>query len=310
MVSKTRTVDVPVEQYADVVPDWYWSDTVPIEVTAFSDKLYIDFPDWSRVEREVDRLLDNDDLVHSTGDEPAYPLDRSRITSREQALMWVVPRYCNDDGLVIDATGDTKTSQFCTGITNVMRAYVSYEPDKRLGPDFAPIKRYYRDGQERNRHYNGSSDDPLDWDLDHTHKRLLTAFRNVVGDEITSAYYQGYHDGSGDDWNDIAHRIFRDEFEGHQDLCLDVGTWFAETGEVVSQRSNRCFPIPDWGRTSGSYVATVASFEAGQCSQCGASLSETRTCTRSSNRTRVANRYQCDPEKGGCGHSFTGITTG
>lgn len=104
----------------------------------------------------------------------------------------------------------------------------------------------------------------------------------------------------------------RDEMSDDEQLqlSLDIGEHFAKAGVVPSNRTGKLFKIPEWGRPTGSYVATVSAQEAGACPECGADKSKTQVCIKSSRRTRVPNRYKCDPEEGGCGRTYEGITTG
>lgn len=48
MTNRTTTVEVPVEQYEQYVPDDYESETLGIAVSAFDDSVYIKFPRFDR----------------------------------------------------------------------------------------------------------------------------------------------------------------------------------------------------------------------------------------------------------------------
>lgn len=104
----------------------------------------------------------------------------------------------------------------------------------------------------------------------------------------------------------------RDEMSKDEqiELALDIGEHFAKAGVVPSNRSGKLFKIPEWGRPTGSYVATISAGESRLCPECGANKNQTQVCIKSSRRTRVPNTYRCDPEEGGCGRTYEGITTG
>lgn len=89
-------------------------------------------------------------------------------------------------------------------------------------------------------------------------------------------------------------------------IMQDVAEELAREGVMLSNRSGELFPLGEWGRPTGSYVATVSGAEAGKCPDCGADKSETWECVRSSNRTTKANVYKCQD----CGKRQKGITTG
>lgn len=145
-----------------------------------------------------------------------------------------------------------------------------------------------------------------------THLKLIETVATTISGLKESDFWQGYRKGSGESWEDVAWTAFFEEWDGDKELMMDVGEWYAETGTVPSNRTAAFFPIPEWGTTSGgNYVATISQFESGKCPECGESLSDTQTVTRpSGNNARKATHYKCDPEKGGCGYGYKGITTG
>lgn len=105
--------------------------------------------------------------------------------------------------------------------------------------------------------------------------------------------------------DDLRKRVKETE-KGSVALCLDLGEYFVRRGEILSNRSGEYFPIPEWGRPTGSYVATVAASESGKCPECGASKKEHWELVSSSRRTTVPNKYKCNA----CGYRKSGITTG
>jgi hypothetical protein len=284
MAPKERTVEVDSELFEDSIPEYYTDETVPIELTAFDDKLYVDFPDWSRVEQKRESDLHEN----------------------------VIERLTDDRNLPLNARDETKTSQFLLKAESMFRAMVTYERSSELDSgEVKPMLRFYGSCDEQThrndivytRRYN---------QLDELgHLKVVEAFASTLADHIDTPYWEGYRDGSGDDWSDVAFKCFSRHWNGDAELLLDVGEYLVSEGIAISERTNTAFPIPHWGTTNGgNYVCTIAAREAATCSKCGSELTETRTCTSSSNSTTKANRYKCDPEKGGCGHSFNGITTG
>lgn len=89
-------------------------------------------------------------------------------------------------------------------------------------------------------------------------------------------------------------------------LMAHVAEQLAESGVMLCNRSGKLFTLGEWGRPTGSYVATVADDEASRCPECGAPKSEYWECIRSSRRTRVPDKYKCQ----NCGTTRNGITTG
>jgi len=149
-------------------------------------------------------------------------------------------------------------------------------------------------------------------DCDPVHVELVGEFATTVGDVQEDDYWRGYRNGAhseGDEmlgWDEIAWRCFDKRWSGNEDLLLDAGKWLAREGMVPCNRTNALFPIPEWSTPTGSYVATISSLVGGGCPNCGADKDEHWECIKSSNRTRVPNKYQCQE----CGHTKEGITTG
>lgn len=154
-----------------------------------------------------------------------------------------------------------------------------------------------------------------------TGELVKESFEGLMEGSTEDDYWRGFKTGhnvgsdSHTDWTDLTWRIFKKQWgacgsDWKRSILLDVAEAMARNGQTVCNRTKDWFQIPDWGTPTGSYVATVSAEEAGRCPDCGADLSETQTCTSSSNRTRVPNKYRCDPEKGGCGRRYKGITTG
>lgn len=100
-----------------------------------------------------------------------------------------------------------------------------------------------------------------------------------------------------------AKESWRDDDQG---ILRDVAEQLVRDDVMLCNRTGTLFTLGEWGRPTGSYVATVADDEANRCPRCGAPKDEFWNCIRSSRRTRVPNKYQCD----NCGKTQTGITTG
>lgn len=119
--------------------------------------------------------------------------------------------------------------------------------------------------------------------------------------------------GSKKDWFDDTTRAdkllkyvsdnWRDDDPG---IVRDVAEELVREDVMLCNRTGRLFTLGEWSRPTGSYVATVASDEGNRCPNCGAPKDEFWECIRSSRRTRVPNKYQCQ----NCGKTKTGITTG
>lgn len=96
---------------------------------------------------------------------------------------------------------------------------------------------------------------------------------------------------------------WRDDDPG---VLADVAIELAQEDVMLCNRTKKLFTLGEWSAPTGSYVATVASDEANRCPRCGAPKEEYWECIRSSRRTRVPNKYQCQ----NCGKTRSGITTG
>lgn len=89
-------------------------------------------------------------------------------------------------------------------------------------------------------------------------------------------------------------------------LIREVAEELVRQNVMVCNRTGDLFTLGEWGRTTGNYVATVASDETNRCPKCGAPKDEFWECIKSSRRTRVPNKYKCQ----NCGKTKKGITTG
>lgn len=97
------------------------------------------------------------------------------------------------------------------------------------------------------------------------------------------------------------------------DKCSDelkeaVGIHFAHELEKVP--CNRCGAMVWVDNWAGKYARNKCADCASKCPECGAKLKETKVCLESPRSTRRGNKYQCDPEQGGCGRTWRGISTG
>mgnify|MGYP000019879876 CR=1 FL=1 len=279
-VSTKETVSVPVETFGDVIPDWFEGDNVPIEVTAFDSKVYLDFPRFGTVERDIQGLLQNDSILH--GSEPPYPIKRSEITEREEAVEIVMSMDNHGPETVPD-----NTTQYCVGVKTLIKS--TMRVGDRRGK-LVPLM---------------SNNDDLD---DLIRDMFVETVEGHGDEEYLGGYRDGISKGRGEHVtpSDMWEKIFDHMFDGDQETMLEAGKLMAQKGEVPSNRSHEWFPIPHWGVPTGSYVATVSESESGSCPECGADKDDHWECTRSSRRTRVPNNYRCTK----CGHTQKGITTG
>lgn len=94
--------------------------------------------------------------------------------------------------------------------------------------------------------------------------------------------------------------------ESDPGILQDVAEALVTQDLMLCNRTGKLFTLGNWGRSTGSYVATVASDEARRCPNCGAPKDEFWECIRSSRRIRVPNKYKCQ----NCGKTTSGITTG
>jgi hypothetical protein len=299
MADQSTTVDVDASVYNHTLPDWYEGDTVPIEVLAYDNKVYLDFPRFGRIENRIQKWLNSDSPLINDGDK----IELSELTTREQVIEMMVERDFFDP-----TEAPSQTRQFLVKAESLFRAVVEYNGVDRDGEhEFQPIQSQLQTDRDTlrvtTRICNG--------ELDMAHQSLVESFAGTVIRHIDTEYWRGYAHASNLIGNDLAFSIFEQTWEGNSSLMLLAGEWMAKQGETVSDRSNAFFPIPDWGTTpGGNYVATIAQCESRVCPECGSDLDDTSTCTYSSNRTTKANKYQCDPEDGGCGYRYSGITTG
>lgn len=279
-MSTKETIEVPVETYSDVVPDWYEGDQIPIKVSAFGDKVYLKFPQFSTVERKIQGFLQNDSTLHGSGS--LYPIDRSEITEREEALEAVMNMDEYDREYI-----PRNTTDYCVDVKTLVKSVMNVGD---RGRKLVPLM---------------SNNDELD-DL------IRDMFVETVDGHTNDEYLKGYQAGisKGKDehvgWADMWEKVFHHMFDGDQETMLEAGKLMAKKGEVPSNRSYSWFQIPNWGTPTGSYVATIAESEAGVCPDCGADKDEHWRCVQSSNRTRVPNVYKCEE----CGNRQKGITTG
>lgn len=144
------------------------------------------------------------------------------------------------------------------------------------------------------------------------HLKLVEEFTTTIAGFQEDEHWVGYKRAAnkfGDEryeWKDVAWDCFNFQWAGNVDLLLEAGKWMARDGMAVCSRSNAFFPIPEWTTPTGSYVATISNVYKGKCPECGADKDEHWECIKSSNRTRVPNRYKCNE----CGATRDGITTG
>lgn len=120
-------------------------------------------------------------------------------------------------------------------------------------------------------------------------------------------------EGAEKDWFDdtsrkdkllkYASNNWKDEAPG---VIQDVAEELVQQDTMLCNRTGDLFTLGEWGRPSGSYVATVSADQSSRCPKCGAPKDEFWECIRSSRRTRVPNKYKCQ----NCGKTKKGITTG
>jgi predicted RNA-binding Zn-ribbon protein involved in translation (DUF1610 family) len=276
MVSKEDTINVPADTYSNALPDDYDEETVEIGLTAFSDKLYLKFP-------RLDRRGTND-MCMSFG-------------SIVKALIRVT-----DSGRASRSSSVDKQSE-----------------SNRGGLEVEPILRRMNVLRKQDEDFVHGDDDDVTTTIlgnrqenEPVHLKLVEAFCTTIGGFQDDEYWQGYKRAAnkfGDEryeWKDVAWDVFSEEWNGDIDLMLELGEWFAREGWAVCSRTDALFPAPEWSTPTGSYVATISAVHGGKCPNCGADKSENWECIKSSNRTRVPNKYKCQE----CGTTRNGITTG
>lgn len=250
-----------VENSTLTAPDYVDTDTVPVFVTAMSNGVYFDVPDFDASERLIRKALSDDTSFANVDDDSIK--NPENVTDRESAVRHLKARgKLRDDGLPSRANGDKdgiRTTQYLLKTETIEEHPVVLSDDKDLRHEFVDC---------------------------------------FCETSTTSQPSQG----------EVG------EFETASDktaLLERVGRYFAERGVVPSNRSGQLFPMGEWGTTAGgNYVCTISATESGTCPKCGENLSDTQTVVSSSNLARRATRYKCDPEKGGCGNKYRGITTG
>ena len=141
---------------------------------------------------------------------------------------------------------------------------------------------------------------------DDTKIRMARILDNAIG-------WLEHGDGSEKDWFDDVTRAdkllkyvsesWHDDDEG---LMLDIARELTEEGLMVCNRTGDVFEFGNWSAPTGSYVCTIKAEEGNRCPKCGAPKDKFWECIRSSNRTRVPNKYKCQ----NCGKTKEGITTG
>lgn len=132
--------------------------------------------------------------------------------------------------------------------------------------------------------------------------------------EVLDDAVEWLDDGAGaeKDWFDDTTRKDKllkyasDNWRDDEGIVQDVARELVEQDLMLCNRTGNLFTLGEWGRPTGSYVATISSDEADRCPNCGAPKDEFWKCVRSSRRTRVPNRYKCQ----NCGKTKNGITTG
>jgi len=120
-------------------------------------------------------------------------------------------------------------------------------------------------------------------------------------------------EGAEKDWLDdtsradkLLHYVEDNWQDDDPGVIQDVAEDLARQDTMLCNRTGELFTLGEWGRPSGSYVATVSADESRRCPKCGAPKDEFWECIKSSRRTRVPNRYKCQ----NCGKTKSGITTG
>lgn len=294
-MSLDTTVTVDAETYSYALPDWFEGDSLPIEITAFSDKVYLDFPAFDRFESRIERRADVD------------------AVSFEQALDGWLSETGDDRTFVPD-----RTRQFCAKIDSILLACVSIRDNWRGEQLFVgPHYRYLitENGENSIVSDNGDVFTRRHGDTDEyhrTHRKLVEQVEETIDGIRDDDYWVGYKDGRsrGADqrvqWSNIAQRAIEQQFEPTEELMQEIGVWMAETGQTVCNRSRAWFPIPDWTTPTGSYVATISDVHDGTCPSCGADKDEHWECIESPASIRRPNLYQCNE----CGTKKRGITTG
>jgi len=325
MAQQEATVEVNPDTVASIVPETLsegaersaegavstsTADSIPIDISAFDDKLYLTVPDFGRIERKAQRHVSSDTVLH--GDGPEYPVDRSEIDTIDEALQLEFDRR----GLSTDYVPEP-SDQYCMHLDSICRCFLKvYDANRsRNNPDVTV------EPQDRNLitdpdavYDQGSVSTHQYGDVSAYDRRLfllIEAFGHTVGNVAESEYWQGYLDGQSNageriGWDEIAWTKFDREYDGDAEMLCEIGTYLAETGQVVCNRTNALFPIGEWSCPTGSYVNTISDVFDGTCPECGADKDDNWECISSSNRTRVPNKYKCTE----CGATRNGITTG
>lgn len=141
-----------------------------------------------------------------------------------------------------------------------------------------------------------------------------TELKLRLGEVLTNAQeWLDEGEGSEKDWfedtsraDKLLHYVSGNWYEDDPGILRDVAEALAKENVMLCNRSRNLFTLGEWGRPTGSYVATVAADEGNRCPNCGAPKSEFWECIKSSRRTRVPNTYKCQ----NCGKTKKGITTG
>lgn len=308
MTTKKSTVTVDAGAYSEYTPDYFTGDEIDITIKAFEDSVYLDFPDWSRVERKIRSFMNNDTPLY--GHEPHnehYPVDRSEIETREDAielLFDILEDFDRDEQ-------PEKTTQYCVKYKSAFKVLVSVcltgkDGDIKVKPYKRHIEEHtYEDGHiTMNTHISPEH-------ADREHLKVVETFCEIVDDVTDDKYWHGYRDGrssagKNSSWSELMWQSFENNWDGDIDTMLELGKFFAKIGQVPCNRKNVLFDIPVWSTPTGSYVNTISSVVSNECPKCGTDKDECWECTESSNQTRVPNSYKCTE----CGFTKKGITTG
>jgi NAD-dependent dihydropyrimidine dehydrogenase PreA subunit len=177
--------------------------------------------------------------------------------------------------------------------------------ESRFGEEVTPMYKEYIDSPDDNEGYHVSTkfkNKPIN----EVHEKLVSLVRDALDGIKDEDYAIGYKDGSGKSWKEVKREFAHKRIEGNKSLMREIGEWFRDEKTALCKRNNAVYPLGEGAMPSNSYVRNVYKKVVGKCANCGADLDETKETLRSSNRTRVPNRYKCKK----CDHTWKGRITG
>lgn len=182
-------------------------------------------------------------------------------------------------------------SQYCASYKTVVKTLVDVNKDFEV----KPLMRIYNHSNYPVIHVGETLDG---------HDKIVDRAKEQI-EQQNIDYWRGYKDGCDGTWEEIGYKMILDGKVGEEHM-MEIGEMFVENNKVVCARNKALFPLGEWARPDGSYVATIYNEVANKCVNCGADYDEYKTCVKKTHNARKADVYKCKA----CGTTWKGVITG